>query len=255
MRKPVVIIGIGEMAGVFARGLLRCGHPVYPVTRDVSMTAVAQQLPEPELVLVAVGEKDLDQTLTQIPATWRNRLALLQNELLPQAWQSHGIDQPTVISVWFEKKRGQDVKVLIASPIHGPHAQCLSDALESLHIANRIVTTAPEMLFELVRKNLYIVTTNIAGLAVGGTVSELWSQHESLALEVANEVLDIQHWLAGVDLPRPRLIEGMLEAFTGDPDHQCMGRSAPARLARALDQAGAANLAVPALKRIAASQP
>ncbi len=255
MRRPVVIIGIGEMAGVFARGLLRCGHPVYPVTRDVNMTAVAQQLPEPELVLVAVGEKDLDQTLTQIPATWRNRLALLQNELLPQAWQSHGIDQPTVISVWFEKKRGQDAKVLIASPIHGPHAQCLSDALESLNIANRIVTTAPEMLFELVRKNLYIVTTNIAGLAAGGTVSELWSQHESLALEVANEVLDIQQWLAGVDLPRPRLIEGMLEAFTGDPDHQCMGRSAPARLARALDQAGAANLAVPTLKRIAASQP
>ncbi len=255
MHRPVVIVGIGEMAGVFARGLLRSGYPVYPVTRGMDMAAAAQQLPEPELVLVAVGEKDLDQTLAQIPDAWRNRLALLQNELLPQSWQSHGIDQPTVISVWFEKKLGQDAKVLIASPIHGLHAQCLSDALESLNIANHIVTTAPEMLFELVRKNLYIITTNIAGLTVGGTVSELWSQHESLAREIANEVLDIQQWLVEIELSRPRLIEGMLEAFAGDPDHQCMGRSAPARLARAINQATAANLAVPALKRIAARQP
>ena len=29
MNEPIVIIGIGELASVFARGFLRCGHPVY----------------------------------------------------------------------------------------------------------------------------------------------------------------------------------------------------------------------------------
>ncbi len=52
MKSPVIIIGIGEMGGVFARGFV----------------------------------------------------------------------QPTVISVWFEKKKGRDVKVLIPSPAYGPAA-------------------------------------------------------------------------------------------------------------------------------------
>ena len=48
------------------------------------------------------------------------------------------------------------------------------------------------------------------------------------------------------------LIAAMLKAFAGDPDHGCMGRSAPARLARALQQADAAGLAIPRLRAIAA---
>ena len=42
----------------------------------------------------------------------------------------------------------------------------------------------------------------------------------------------------------------MLEAFEGDPEHNCMGRSAPARLARALSQADAAALPVETLREI-----
>jgi len=34
-----------------------------------------------------------------------------------------------------------------------------------------------ELLYELVRKNLYILTINIAGLKTGGTVGELWGKH------------------------------------------------------------------------------
>ena len=34
MKSPVVLIGIGEMGAVFARGFLRAGYPVYPVTRQ-----------------------------------------------------------------------------------------------------------------------------------------------------------------------------------------------------------------------------
>lgn len=251
MKEPVVVIGIGELGSVFARGLLRLGHPVYPVTREMDMAAEAGIVPQPRMVLLAVAEKDLQATLSAIPKPWQDRLALLQNELLPQDWEQAGLTQPTVISVWFEKKKGQDTKVLLPSPAYGTHAKLLSDALEGIGIATRVLATADELLFELVRKNVYILTTNIAGLVVGGNVSELWHDHATLAREVALEVIDIQEQLTGTQFNRDALIAGMIEAFDGDPQHGCMGRSAPARLRRALEQAGSAGLTVPKLSEIA----
>jgi len=47
------------------------------------------------------------------------------------------------------------------------------------------------------------------------------------------------------------LIAGMLEAFDGDPKHDCTGRSAPARRARAISHANEFGLAVPALRSLA----
>lgn len=252
MKRPVIIIGIGEMGGVFARGFLRCGYPVYPVTRELSMAVAAAEIPDPELVLVAVAEKDLQATLADLPPAWRDRCALLQNELLPRDWLQAGYQQPTVISVWFEKKPGQDAKVLIASPVFGPHSNLLKDALGSIGIPVRVLASDSELLFELVRKNLYILTTNIAGLETGGTVSELWSQHRRLAEEIAREVIQIQARITQQPLDEKALIAGMLEAFEGDPQHQCMGRSAPARLQRALEQAQELGVQTPRLAAIAA---
>lgn len=249
---PVVVIGIGEIGSVFARGLLRLGHPVYPVTRDTDMAVLATEVPEPAMVLVAVGEAALQPVLQQIPAAWRDRLALLQNELLPADY-AH-LDNPTVISVWFEKKQGMDSRVLLPSPAFGPCAQLLMDALGSLDIASRAVDSADDMLFELVVKNVYIVTTNIAGLCVGGNVGELWQLHEQLAREVANDVIDIQQALTGATFEHEGLIQAMLVAFNGDLQHKCMGRSAPARLQRALEHADRHGLAVPTLRAIAAEQ-
>ena len=254
MKAPVILIGIGEMGSVFARGLLRNGHPVYPVTRNDNLAEIAQQLASPELVLIAVAENDLPAVLEAMPPAWQQRLCLLQNELLPDDWQRYGLVKPTVISVWFEKKKGQDVKVLIPSPVLGPAAELLKTSLGKLDIPVRILANDSELLFELVLKNVYIVTTNCAGLVTGGTVSELWENHRELAEAVAREVIEIQTALTGQDFQAEALIAGMLEAFKGDPDHGCTGRSAPARLARALQQADAAGLAIPRLREIAARQ-
>lgn len=250
---PVVVIGIGEMGSVFARGLLRLGHPVYPVTRNTDMPALAAELPDPALVLVAVGEAALQPVLAQIPAIWHDKLALLQNELLPDDYAA--LPEPTIISVWFEKKKGQDFKVLIPSPAFGPRARMLIDALATLEIpAREVEESAQRMLFELVVKNLYILTTNIAGLQVGGNVGQLWADHQSLARAVANEVIDIQQALTGASFDRAALLENMLQAFNGDPEHKCMGRSAPARLERVLAHAERLGLPVPVLHQIADAQ-
>jgi len=253
MKPPVVVIGIGEMGSVFARGFLRIGHPVYPVTRHTDIVATALRLPAPVLVLVAVAERDLHAVLEMLPPAWHGRIALLQNELLPHDWQRYGLVRPTVISVWFEKKRGQDVKVLVPSPIQGPQAELLQDCLASLEIPTRLLGSERELLFELVVKNVYIVTTNCAGLAVGGTVAGLWENHRELARDVAQEVIRIQASLTGRQFEADRLIDAMLAAFAGDPQHACTGRSAPARLARALQQAESAGIDVPVLRGIADS--
>jgi len=253
MNKPVVVIGIGEIGSVFARGFLRVGYPVVPVMRDMDMAVVATDVAEPELVVVAVAEKDLHTTLAQLPDAWHDRLVLLQNELLPCDWQQHGLTNPTVISVWFEKKKGMDSKVVIESPAYGTFAGLLKEALGSLEIPVKVLENEQALLSELVTKNLYILATNIAGLEAGGNVRELWLEHNELACEVASDVLDIQEYLIGENVDRTALIEGMLKAFDGDPEHGCMGRSAPARLARAISVADEADLNVPALRRIAAA--
>ncbi len=247
----VIIIGLGQLGRVFAGGLLRAGCSVIPVNRGDDMAALAKAHPAPELVLIAVAENDLHAVLEVLPDTWKPRAALIQNELLPRDWQQYRYTDPTVISVWFEKKKGIDAKPLIASPVAGPGAALLCRALTSIDLPCREVAAGDELLFELVRKNVYILTTNIAGLKTGGTVSQLWAQHEDFARQVANEVMDIQDALTGIAHDREKLIAGMLEAFDGDPEHGCTGRSAPARLARALAHADAFGLPVPTLRSLA----
>lgn len=247
----VVVIGLGQLGRVFAGGLLRAGYTVVPVNRGDDMHAVALAHPDPAFVLLAVAENDLQSALAVLPAVWQPRVALIQNELLPRDWEKHGYTDPTVMSVWFEKKKGTDAKPLIASPAAGRGAALLCRALATIDLPCREVAPGDELQFELVRKNVYILTTNIASLKTGGTVSQLWAQHEAFARQVAYEVIDIQDALTGVKHDREKLLAGMLEAFRADPDHGCTGRSAPARLARALAHADVFGLAVPALRALA----
>jgi hypothetical protein len=247
--RQIILIGIGEIGGVFARGFLRLGYAVHPVTRETDMQALAQQVASPALVVVAVGEKALQPVLSHIPTPWRERLCLLQNELLPEDWQ--GIPQPTVISIWFEKKPGMDAKVIIPSPLFGPGSELVCAALDAVSIPCQQLQCEVELLRELVIKNLYILTTNIAGLEAGGNVDQLWREHRELAESVAADVLKLQQAMTGQSFDKEMMIGRMLEAFAGDPQHKCMGRSAPARLARALEHANRLGLHLPTLERIA----
>jgi len=200
-KKPIVIIGMGEMAGVFSRGFLRSGYPVYPVTRHMDIQQKAKM------------------------------------SYCPMTGSSIKLDKPTVISVWFEKKKGQDAKVIIPSPVYGPKSQLIKDALNAIDISSDQLDSEDQLLFELVVKNVYILTTNIAGLQTGGTVGELWQHHRDVADTVSREVILIQQALTGQTFDSDKLISAMVKAFEGDLEHKCMGRSAPSRLQRALQQA------------------
>ena len=239
------------MGGVFARALLRSGHIVVPVTRETDIAAAAAAYPEPDIALITVGEADLAGVLSALPESWKSRAGMLQNELLPRDWQAAGISDPTVAVVWFEKKPGQDVKVIIPSPIGGPYASELAAALGSIGISSTVAASSEELTAELVTKNLYILTANIGGLRTAGTVDGLWNQNREMAAKVADEVLDIQEWLVGAPLDRARHVRGMEAAIAGDPEHGATGRSAPARLERALRHAAEAGIETPELRAIA----
>ena len=73
MKNPVIVVGMGEMGSVFARGFLRLGYPVYPVVRGIDMCEVERQLGEPELVVIAVAEQELQAVLLEVPGSWRDR--------------------------------------------------------------------------------------------------------------------------------------------------------------------------------------
>ncbi|CAB1061016.1 hypothetical protein D1BOALGB6SA_5787 [Olavius sp. associated proteobacterium Delta 1] len=252
MNPPIVIIGIGELASVFAKAFLRNGYPVYPITRNMNIAKEAEDVPEPQLVLVAVAEKDYHETMKTLPARWHKPLVLLQNELLPRDWLIHEIDDPTVISVWFEKKKGMDYNVLLPSPVYGSEADLIAESLAGIEIPCKILSTADDLEIELVLKNVFVFTINIAGLILeeGTTTSMLWQKHEKLARDVANDIIVLQEFVTEKSFSRDRLIEGFVAGVKGDPDHKCRGRSAPGRLARALEIADQAGIKIPIIRDI-----
>lgn len=252
MKNPIVVLGIGELGSVFSRAFLKNNHPVYPITRQTNIDELANTT-SPEFILVCTAEADLQNALQSIPKQWKDRVAMIQNELLPRDWTAHNFTNPTVISVWFEKKKGIDSKVLISSPTYGKKAQILVDSLALIDIPAHVLHSEEALLFELVLKNLYILTTNIAGLAIksNANIDDLRNQHLDLMHHVSNDILALQIQLTGQTFDAQKLEQGMIQAFQGDLKHKCMGRSAPARLKRALELAETFNLSTPTLKKIA----
>lgn len=252
MKSPVVVVGMGELGSFFSQGLLKSGHPVFPILRGMALAETASELPHPERVLLAVGEAELPALLATMPVAWRGRLALLQNELLPQDWLRHDINDPTLLVVWLDKKKDRPCKSPLPSMVCGPKADLFMPVFELAGAPCRQVPQE-QLLYELAKKILYILVINLAGIALppGTTVEQLWNSHRILALAVANEILDVLTWRAQQALPRESLVAGMVEGFDGDPQHVCRGRTALERLERVLSQARKAGIGVPTLVKIA----
>lgn len=232
----VVVVGIGELGAVFANGLLKLGFAVVPITRRQSIAETLVAAADAELVLVTVGEEALGGVLREIPSTHKGRVGLVQNELVPRDWQRAGLDQPSGVVVWFEKKAGRPVHVVQKSLAYGAKRELLAEALGALSIEVGQIGQ-PELPFELALKNLYILVHNLAGLRTGGTVGALWREHVALAEAVTQDVLRHQEAVLGVPMDGNRLKARLAEAVAADPEHACAGRTARQRLARVLKQA------------------
>jgi hypothetical protein len=244
----VVVVGMGQLGRTFGQGLLAIGETVVPVLRGEAIGAV-----EPELVLVTVAEKDFDAAVRSIPAALRTRIGLVQNELAPSDWLERGISRPTVACVFFEKKRGRQLRLILPTRIAGPHAELLVRALRAIDVEANAIDDA-ELPRALLEKNLYILTTNLAGIGTPLTVTQLAAEKRLPA--IFDEVLLIERARFGLDeaaVSRDALWSAMMAAFAADPDHVAAGRIAWERLSRTLARADRFGLAVPTLRSIKAA--
>jgi len=249
MKNPIVIVGIGQLGGVFARGFLRIGHPVYPILRSTQLIEAIKEYPEPIFILLAVGMKDLDPLLEDMPVPFQNRIGLLQNELLPRDWEKFGI-HPTVSVVWFEKKHRRPVNPLLPTPIYGPQSNIVAESLKSLEIPTRILDDKQDLIYQLVLKNIHILTTNIAGLVGDDTLGGLLQNHLKLVRAVFLDVFEIQEYSISEKFDPEQLWKDMLDLFKSHPNHGSRGRSASERLQRTLQHADDYCLSVPQLRSI-----
>ena len=248
IERATAIVGMGQLGQLFESGLRSIGRAVVPVRRGDSIAALGDRAGELEMVLVAVAEDDLDSALGALPLALRDRVALLQNELLPPDWRAHGIERPTVAVVWCEKKAGKPLAVVCETEVAGPHAALLVAALAAVDVPARVIEDAA-LESALVVKNLYILVSNLAGLAGVAAVGELLGARQALATELATEVLAVEVVRVGHPLDLA-LLRRVREAFAADPAHGCRGRSSLARLARTLARARELGVATPRLDRL-----
>ncbi|MEM6960576.1 MAG: hypothetical protein AAF550_02390 [Myxococcota bacterium] len=254
MMQEAVVVGLGQMGAVFAHGLLRIGQSVHPVNRGSCLSELASrweddEAAKPSVVVLSVSEDALDDVLSSIPAAVQDRLVLLQNELLPHRWKRHQLS-PTVAVVWFEKKSNTGLRQIVPTKVFGAQAGVVKKVLCSIGIEVIAQESHDGLVGALVAKNLYILTSNIAGIMVEGTVSGLLHAHRTLAEDVAAEVLALQQRRCTEALDAALALECMWEAFERDPEHRCRGRSAPERLRRALEQGAQLGVELPVLTRI-----
>jgi len=78
----------------------------------------------------------------------------------------------------------------------------------------------------------------------------LYDDHFDLMMEVMSDIIAIQSSLTGTKLIAEDFEKSLRKAFDGDPDHKCMGRSAPQRLQRALELASEFQIDTPVLGKI-----
>jgi hypothetical protein len=252
MKAPIVVVGLGQLGTFFAEQFLRMGHPIVPVSRSTRWSDVSAIAPDPALVLVATGEESLQPALAALPAAYRSKVALLQNELRPEQWRD--LEGPTVAVIWFERKSHRPPAVVLPSVLSGPNADLLAEALRLADVPHRIVPP-DELGPELCLKNLYILGLNLAGLAVSGPAGDLLTVHDQLFHDLTIDLLQLEAALFACEFDRKALETDLREAILADPNHSTAGRTARARLTRTLAHAARAGLTLPALERIAEAAP
>jgi hypothetical protein len=249
--ESALVVGMGELGGVFALALLRRGITVMPVLRATTSEHVSACCKEPTLCVVTVGEDSLATVLDGWLRRYSDRWVLVQNELRPSEWERRGMPTPTIAVVWFEKKPGRDVRALVSTPVFGPQAPIVVHALSALGLPAHIESDSERLVFELALKNLYILAMNFAGLIHDTDVGTLWHEHRAVVDQICEEVLEVESAQMQRSLPAMSLKLELERIVTADPRHGAAGRSAQGRLARTLVSARRLGLRTPFLDEIA----
>jgi ketopantoate reductase len=248
--REALVVGMGQLGAVFALGLLRRGYSVTPVLRTSVPDTILTRPLQPSVCVIAVAEDDLTNVLDGWARRYAEHWVLVQNELRPSEWERRGLSTPTVAVVWFEKKSGREVRPIVSTPVHGPHAATIVEALTALGIPAHIEPDREQLLFELCLKNLYILSMNSAGLVFPSDVGTIWYEHRAYLDQICAEVLELEAAQMQRNLPTQSLCIELERIISADPRHVAAGRSALARLNRAVRTAKRLGIRTPTLDEI-----
>lgn len=244
--QDLIVVGLGQLGALLGTSALREGIRVTPLVRHTDRHAAFATAAFDTPLLVAVGEGDLKPVVDEIPHSRREHAVLIQNELFPKTWAGLGLQSPTIAIAWFSKKEGRPVEVARESAVSGPHAALISRLINSAG-APCVEVDSPERDLHLVAKFAFIFAINALGMIENLTLREwIASNRERCEAAVQDGIrLGCAHLGASVDEARATAMA--IEGMEGLGDYPARGRSAPARMKRARQDAEAFALNLPTL--------
>jgi len=249
--QEALVVGMGQLGGIFSLGLLRRGYTVVPILRTTPIEHLSVQKYNPEVCVITVAEDELSHLLDGWARKYSDRWVLVQNELRPSVWERRGLQTPTIAVVWFEKKPGREARPIVSTPVHGPHAQLIVTALTALGLPAHVEPDSEQLLFELCLKNLYILSMNFVGLTFPEDVGTIWYDHRPYLDQICAEVLELEAAQMQRNLPTQSLCIELERLIVADPRHTAAGRSAASRLHRTRTTAQRLGIRTPTLDEIA----
>lgn len=246
--RNLVVYGLGELGQLYGAAALRAGYRVTPITRDVEPELALHGLPADVPILVAVGESALDDVLTGLGKARGDAVILLQNELFPSVWRKHDIE-PTVLVPWLLKKRGSPLLVARKTPVYGVHAELVHSLHRALSLPCEELSHEHALYQALVEKYAFILTINALGLLRDRTLG-LWLQEDpSRVAALARETAQLGAVLCESEVDLPRCERAVVEGMRALHSISARGRSAEARVARAVSEGQRIGLELPELAR------
>jgi ketopantoate reductase len=244
-----LVMGLGQLGQMYAGALLRLGFRVTPIVRS---TARPLQLgvPPGTPVLLAVGEEQFDDAVKELQsAQWADHLILLQNEIFPASWKQWGVENPTVMAVWTNRKNGA-AQVGLATRVSGPQADLVMRMHQALNIPCEKLTDESALNTELCAKYAFILTLNALGVAQARTVSHWMQAEPGRVRAVLNDAVALSAARVDgyVDVARASArAREALEALSNLPT---LGRTALPRVERAAHAARTLQMDLPALRAL-----
>ena len=237
----LVVWGPGELGRWFGGAALRLGMRVTPITRGMNPREAMAGLDHETPILVAVGEDDLESVLAAVPDVRKSALLLLQNELFAPTWQRHHV-KPTVLVPWLLKKRGQPELVGRATRVYGAHADLVAALHRVLGVQCVTLDDASAVHQALVEKYAFILTINALGLVHDLTLGALLELEPARVRALAAEATRLGAALSEASIDESASVSATVEGMRALATIAARGRTAPARVKRAL--ANAHNLGI-----------
>ncbi len=211
-----------------------------------------------DALLVCTGEADLQAAIARVPATRRDDVVLVQNEIFRADLTRLQVPHATVAVVWSAVK--PDVALLHARPsrVHGRHASLFAQAGRAVGVPVFVVDEAG-ITVEMCAKYAFIVALNALGVIDAVRTAGDWCIHDAarvaalvddgvrLAMACAREDGGTTQASTDVAIDAAAVHAAAYAGLRGFATLPCRGRQSQQRVERARQRAARLGVAMHAL--------